>query len=1739
MEIVTSDKSLHATNFHVIGQAVLAGTNYSFDNWKLHEDSVLTLAPGEGQTVTLDKYLALGEVGSTLAITNGTLSVTRSANNYDGIATLQNCALRIDAGGILSLTPGWVLGYANPNPVTVNEGGLLKLNGLESTTRPLVLNGGNVEVYKAANRGFEIRRTQITVTEDSTIADKTANRVAKISLVDGDSTFTVSGGKTLTVDMGTYNDKGIFGIVKKGLGEVLFLRELGHSGTNTVNAGVFTIGYTSTVTNCMDWIVAKGAALKVAKGCSLAVPKLELASGAILELPAAAAAPLAVSNSVALANVAIRLTGADDLGFGKSYPLIAAQDGLSGIVKIDKSLMPALASGLAWKFAKDASGVLCASVVGEADAKTPIAIVGVDDSLALEIPDDATVAYGAVAVGSSPLVVDDIGDTAVAFTLDVEIPETQSAAEQTICSWIVEPDNVVRCVRRADGVLDLFYNGSAHAANITNSVALTAGRHTIKIGYNYGEYGGTWAFVDDAPAYWATNLKWHQKAVTKLAIGATADATPQYPFAGLVLRGLGILKANSNQPLPNMTGTSGITYNYLIRNNSPTNSIPAIFPNAVAGGFSMDNSLLDASLPNSADSITVSIVASFPADKPGCLMGVWAKSETDGYSYPGQIDYNGDGSFSFSRNGYVNTVYYSRVNSPDASVENPHLYTLRYRKSEGFAFFQDGIQILAASYGYVDNPCYVANRVDFGRGPWNNLTTSYNDNPNPISGFKVYASHIELGSGDRSVSEAAVMESLNFDAAYDGMTLAEKLAYLPANQTADGVAAPGESPDEDLDPAPPATSATVDILVAYDNGAQAYVANKGMTLDDFAQAQIAKMNDVLVTNKLDRFYSYRLAGTCKVDATYPTVESVSGSLVSGAGPLVTLRSARELYGADTVTLLVNASGGATLGDSIPLSHSTDVASRHDCAFSVCSISAVDTGVQHTMIHENAHNMGCGHARQQSAINSPFDYGRGCYFMDGTTKRHTIMAYDVDGTGVYAHPSPYFSTTSTEFGFALGDTTNNNARVLKETCGEVAKWRASVVPGARDIRAYDENGNEILSGCFFNGSLKVTVVAPVEGAELYYTFDGSEPTLNVDTWHQTSPYTFTLTVDRNLKIAYLDGETLSPVRTIRFTKTANVPEDGLWQTCLKYPWTVDGDAIRSFNQTDYTYQCTTPLKATVSGPKRLTFSHKSYFGGVALGGDNYSHFDVLLDDSPVLAQTECTNDWTAAAIDIPDGKHEVVFVFSQRYAMNNPSDNKDLTLETDDAVWLKDIALEDAPSTILNIAAGETVALASVPADTTAITGEGTLYCGASLPDAKYGFTDAAWKGTVVFEGLNNETATQNFKFEEYGNGGSSIRLVNCAIQYLAANNATFAGVLELEGSPAFSTNNGYSNNYNVIGELRGSGSMTFTTAQSQAYVFNAATNFTGSINIGAAMNSGSIIGRRIVFGVVAGASDLPAQAASITVKSGAMAAIGGGATWYAHHGVDIAGTLIVKGALATLDCEENGAAMGLKLEDGATIRFDAAEASLAFAQKCIFASGTVNIVFGDGVAPAAKRQKLISWNEKPGGNFALTGLDGCYLEVLDDGVYAVKTKPANSMDIGGAGAYIAWDAALENWMEKRGYNPEPEEWEEELTWQEFMQRKAANGYSRWACYVLGLDRTWLADDTLKARVEIDAVAGKVKIITAEDARSLDGVVLWTSLYGSETLISPLPFIEKVKGTSIERPAGEAGFYRVEVSFEPQ
>ena len=1079
----------------------------------------LTVAPGVGKTQTLEKLNNVGWYAgtSTFRVGEGTVVFTGAING--GVGVIGRTRLEVGTGGALVFNMGGGTGFEmNNTSLTVEQGGTVTFNDMEHLRRTLYLNGGTIY----AKRFDLMSNPGIFVTEDSEMANAGGGYVL---IRNSDSEVNVSAGKTLTLNLGTQTDNrgdtSGWGIIKIGGGTLVANVELKHSGVTDIEEGTLEVGYSSGSTVYgLGWIVAEDATLKVKSGCSLKVPTLALDSGATLVLPAAATAPLVVTNAVGLDGVDLVLEGADALSEGASYPVLSSSGGFSGVAGVKTDGMPALASGL---------------------------------------------------------------------------------------EWAIEEEN--------------------------------------------------------------------------------------------------------------------------------------------------------------------------------------------------------------------GTLY----------------------------------------------------------------------------------------------AKVVVVKS------------------------------------------------TVDVLVAFDNGAQSYVANKGVTLEAFAQTQLGKMNDVLVTNRLDRYYSYRLAGVCKVDGVYDNIDTAPALIAAGAGAAVSLRAARELYGADTVTLLVDVSGN-TLGNSSPLNSPNDVASQHECAFSVCSIRAVDTGTQHTMIHENAHNMGCGHARAQSIINSPFPYGRGYYFKDGNVTRHTIMAYGGDNDASW-----YFSTSSSEFGFTLGDATNDNARVLRETCGEVAKWR--------------------------------------DGAAVA------------------------------LEGMALDGAVL--------------------QTSVRYPWSVDGNGVlRSFKQTNYTYQCTTPLRATITGPKTLRFKHKSYFGGMSVAGNNYSHFDVLLDDSPVLAQTECTNSWTESQVDVPDGTHEVVFVFSQRFAMNNPRDYKDGAPETDDAVWLKDLILSDAVATVLNIPYGTSVNLSDVGSAVETITGEGTLVCDATLPTKGYGLTSEAWAGTVVFRNFNNEDIAKDFQAEKYGSAQSKVQFTNCRIPYLKNNNATFAGTVVLDGDQALTIKDGYSNSYSIFGALEGDGAMTFLDTPMQWYVFNTATNFTGSINVQHGWYGGNVAqGRRVVFGTTASTQDLPTQSASITVKSGAEAAIGANATWYAYHGVEIAGTLIVKGTNAALSCHSSGA-MGVKLTGGATLRLDSADAVLTCLTNFSFSSGTVSVAFANGIVPYG-RQVLVRWPDgspAPAGNFAFADSTLAANWDLCKTSTGLVVKPKNRFDVPGTDSYIEYDSALESWLDDENF------WmyEDVMTWQEFMEERGANGYINWQNYILGL-----------------------------------------------------------------------------------
>ncbi|MBR4259023.1 MAG: chitobiase/beta-hexosaminidase C-terminal domain-containing protein [Kiritimatiellae bacterium] len=1250
--VVFTNLTGHAITFNApFGQTVdSSGGNFS-GMVNIGPYGTLTVAPGAGKTQTLEKLNNVGWYSgtSTFRVGEGTVVFNGAINRGEGVTG--RTKLEVGNGGSLVFNQGGATGYdLDQTSLTVEKGGTVKFNDMEHLKRTLYLDGGTVY----AKRFDLVSNPGVYVTDDSAIEN---NNGGYVLIRYSDAVIEVSAGKTLTLGIGSQtenrDDTAGWGIVKLGGGTIVANAELKHSGVMDIEEGTLEVGYSSGATYGVGWIVADGAMLKIKSGCTLAVPALTLDGGATVSVPSASAAPLATTNAVSVADVYFEIADAASLAAGASYPLVTGTAGISDVKSAKTSRLPELARGLKWEL-KVADNTLFAKVVEKSALEDAVPFVSNDSSLALSMPSDATVANGGGAtIDASPIVVDGLSAKAVSVAVKFEAPATSPSSYAAICSWKLG-DNVIYCLREPDGTFNCRWGNSSKTlqttANATNSVVLSAGEHLLQVGYYSNptnSAGGTRVLLDGKVAYVASGLKFSSESVSRVTFGASAEDSPRYPYAGLVVREVAVLDALSSEPAPRMTASGGrIAY----RLNVP-GVVPRVFPLSPRGAVALDETVVEATLSETNSEAAVSVMASFPADSVGTVCGMWIKRDsTAALPVAIQAEYEGDGKFYIRFNdNSLGSEPATRLAETALDVAEPHLYTLTFKSGEGATFYQDGVALLRSESAFRNySASTVVSPVTFGCGPYHLWRgSSWHDYPNAARDFSLYASHIALGTSDRTVSEAAVAASMAVDEP-------EAEARLPV----------------------------VDILVAFDNGGAAYVEGKGGTLEAFAAEQIVKMNAVLATNRLDRCYSYRLAGVCRVAGTYGNIDTAPGIISEGYGAAVSLRAARELCGADTVTLLVDTAG-ATLGNSSPLSSANDVASQHECAFSVCSIRAVDTGRQHTMIHENAHNMGCGHARAQSVINSPFEYGRGFYFRDGDVTRHTIMAYGGDNDASW-----YFSTSSGEFGFALGDATNDNARVLRETCGAVAQWREGVVPCEDDVVATDASGREILSGRVFATNITVSLAAPAAGAEIYYTLDGTEPTR--DSPRYSAP--LEIAADATLAVAAASGSTVSPPRVIRLFRLDAIAgaSEAVWQTSVKYPWSQSGDdVLRSCNHTNYRYYCTSPLRATVTGPKRLYYRHRSYFMGETLSPGKFSHVDVLIDDVPRVALTECNTAWSGERyIDIPSGEHEVTFVYSQRNAMNNPSDYKDGAPEMDDALWIGGLRLVDRsqynPGTVINL-----------------------------------------------------------------------------------------------------------------------------------------------------------------------------------------------------------------------------------------------------------------------------------------------------------------------------------------------------------------------------------------------------------------------------------------------------------------------
>jgi len=904
----------------------------------------------------------------------------------------------------------------------------------------------------------------------------------------------------------------------------------------------------------------------------------------------------------------------------------------------------------------------------------------------------------------------------------------------------------------------------------------------------------------------------------------------------------------------------------------------------------------------------------------------------------------------------------------------------------------------------------------------------------------------------------------------------------------------------------------------------------GDTIEEFADYAVNKMNMVLEKSQLLDKFSYRLVGIVEVDATYTIINNalLEALRLRNNAALAPVAAARERCGADTITLLIDRDRNKSNTSGLGYEYKTQWTDKSfDANGYTCNICDIKTVYErYTMSHEQGHNLGCGHSERQGSNSGPgrYSYSCGYHFVDAAgTNRYTIMAYDHTdpASGTY-YPVPYFSSpeiTPSEIGMPVGTPTNDNRQTILQTYNDVSAWREHVVPYEWDVRFIDDNGNDIPDGTYFVNTLYVTLTNDNPAATIYYTFDGSTP--GPGSYSCPNGQRFPLYESKKITACAVTNGVAMSVRTVAFNAgqfwsgEAGQNGSGAW---------ADDDAVLSWDNPPHAYDIWTPVVfADIPSCSAATVS---VCGAVAPYGSAFPAIDTTYTfekgtaDALIRLRDACFTPSGDLTFNVPvqfdavaftnPANHTVAFnaPFGQTvtetsgYCTNmigiggngrlvvSPGAGKTQTFDKLDTDWFYSSA---------RICVGEGTVVFKGPSDPdkgivantgisvdgqgclvfdttgkiagvySSLSGEGTVVCKAVASASSLKLTDAAWKGTLVFENLVVDSTTQNFQFELYGNVNSRILLRNCAISYLNGNNATFLGTLVLEkdaaGHAAFTTVNGSSGKYNVFGALEGDGAMSFATGQRQGYVFNVATNYTGDISVDAQNNYGVVGGRYIVFGQVTSASDLPSQSATVTVKPGATASIGGGATWYAYHGVDIGGTLLVKGANATLDCNSS-AAIGLKLDDGATLRFEAADASLAFAKAPTFASGTNYIAFASGISPT-NGMVLVRWPDgsSPVGVFAFA--DSALSERF------VLNKTVTGLVVGNAPLSATvpvsitvryWD---DGWKDKSLGFELPSGWVTnyypsldavEAVAAKYNDR-AANGAAVWQCYMLGLDPT--------------------------------------------------------------------------------
>ena len=460
-------------------------------------------------------------------------------------------------------------------------------------------------------------------------------------------------------------------------------------------------------------------------------------------------------------------------------------------------------------------------------------------------------------------------------------------------------------------------------------------------------------------------------------------------------------------------------------------------------------------------------------------------------------------------------------------------------------------------------------------------------------------------------------------------------AYANVAAAQSGMPAVAASPSRLLGASATQGDDCIDILVVYDNNAAAYANSNEGGITNFAQVAVQKMNSAIANTGLDASFRFRLVGVAALTVSTNDVHEALYAIDAGRPGWAAIKDIRETVGADIVTTLIDTgSAYGTTGVGWSLSSTSSLASFASSAYNVCAVRAV--AQTHTMTHECGHNLGAGHAREQSTQPGPqlYSYSAGCYFTGNNKNKYcTIMAYTGEGPG--GTQIPYFSSPDCTYaGVAAGDSTRDNSRTIGNTWSHAANWRARKVPMSYDVNF------EPASGALVDGSLNVVLTPGKAGTEIRYTLDGSTPSIHSPLYSGA----ITLHGTATIKAAtVIDGVVSLPFTAKYYAKSdlgyalglpdmdwsLSVPESSLCG--VQTTNTIDGVALGAGVASGDECRFST----AIAGPATITWKQ--------MGNGNF-RLKVLSDGNELYGESwnGYTYSWETQSIDIPAGNHTVEF-----------------------------------------------------------------------------------------------------------------------------------------------------------------------------------------------------------------------------------------------------------------------------------------------------------------------------------------------------------------------------------------------------------------------------------------------------------------------------------------------------------------